>query len=311
MRIAIVGTGGVAQRHLGVLRHLPEVEVAAHVSSDRARAESQSAHWGGHAYTDLTEMLDRERPDAVWLCITPDRHGPPEHALLERGIPFFVEKPLSVDLATAEALSEEISRAAAIVAVGYKFRALDTLARVRSLLEETPPRMVLGAWHDALPPPLWWRQSNRGGGQMVEQATHLVDLARLLLGEASVVSALAAQWPRDDALGSDVPDVTAATLRFGEVPAVFTATTLLRARIAIHLQLICPGRAITITEQHVTIETGRATDHIPTTVDPFQEEDRVFLEAVRSRDPKQVHSTYADAVKTHRLCCQIRDLAAG
>jgi myo-inositol 2-dehydrogenase / D-chiro-inositol 1-dehydrogenase len=310
VKVALVGTGGVAQCHIGVLRQFPDVEIVAHVSSELARAEAQAAAAGGHGYVDIAEMLDREHPDAVWLCVTPDRHGPAEHALLDRDVPFFVEKPLSVDLEPALAIAARIAAAGMVVAVGYKFRALDTLPRVRSLLVETPPRMVFGAWHDAMPPPPWWRRSQRSGGQLVEQATHLVDLARFLTGEASVVSAQAARWPRQDAPDSDVPDVHTALLRFGDVPAVFTATSLLRGRQAIHLQLICEGRAITITEQHALIETGRETHQFATAADPFRVEDRVFLEAVRTRNPGAVLSTYADALETHRLCCQIRELSA-
>lgn len=293
MRVAILGTGSVALRHLGVLAQLPDVSIVAHLSSSAARAEAQSAEWGGRPYTNLEHLLDREHPEAVWLCLIPDQHGPPEMALIQRRIPFFVEKPLSVNLRPAEDIAARIG--SLVTAVGYKFRALDTLARVRSLLSEIPPRMALGAWHDATPPPAWWSQPERSGGQMVEQATHLVDLARLLLGEADVLSAT---------IG---PQVSAAHVRFGDVPAVFTATSLLRGRQAIHLQLVCSGHVITITEQQVVIETGRETESFATTVDPFLEEDRLFLEAVQAGDPRGVLSSYEDALKTHRLCVAIRD----
>jgi myo-inositol 2-dehydrogenase / D-chiro-inositol 1-dehydrogenase len=189
VRVGIVGTGGVASRHLGVLAPLSGVDIVGHVSADAHRADAQAAQWGGHGYAALEQMLDVERPDAVWLCVTPDRHGPPENLLIERGTPFFVEKPLAVDLAPAAAIAERIQHAPLVVAVGYKFRALDTLARVRELLAETPPRMAIGAWHGAMPSPPWWRHQAAGGGQMVEQATHLVDLARLLLGSGTLIGA--------------------------------------------------------------------------------------------------------------------------
>ncbi len=308
MRVAIIGTGGVANRHLGVLTQLPKVEIAAHVSlSDVARAQAQATQWGGRAYSSVLTLLENERLEAAWLCIIPDQHGPPERALLSYGVPFFVEKPLSVDLETAALLSQSITSAGLVTAVGYKFRALDTLPRVRALLAEAPARMAIGAWHDKIPPPLWWRQSHRGGGQMVEQATHLVDLARLLLGEAKVLSAAAARWPRSDAPDSDVADVTAALLSFGDVPATFTATSLLGGAQAIQLQLFCEGHVITITERQLTIDS----ESFSTTVDPFQEEDRLFLAAIRDQNPNAVLSSYADALATHRLCIQIRDQAAG
>jgi predicted dehydrogenase len=293
-----------------VLRSLADVRVVAHLSSDLARAETQASEFGGRAFTDLHRLLDQEQPDAAWICVTPDQHGALELALIDAGVPFFVEKPLSVDLATAERVAERLAAAELVVGVGYKFRALDTLPGVRQLLELTPARMAIGAWHDKMPPPVWWHQSARSGGQFVEQATHLVDLARYLLGAGSVVSALSARWPRPDAPDSDVPDVTAALLRFGEVPATFTATSLLAAKHAIHLQLICEGRVLTISEQSVLIDAASDRQELRTSADPFEVEDRAFVDAVRTRDPRLVLCSYADALETHRLCCAVRDFAA-
>ena len=302
MRIAIVGTGGVAQRHLGVLRQLPDLGLVGHLSAGSGRAEAQASRWGGRGYTDLAVMLDRERPEAVWLCVTPERHGPAEAALAEQGIPFFVEKPLAADLATAERVAALVARRSLIVGVGYKFRALDTLPKARALLNERRARMLLLVWHDALPPPAWWRDPARGGGQIVEQATHLVDLARHLVGEGEVISAQA--QPLSD---ERVPEVSVALLRFDGVPGLLSATCLLAGRQAIHLQLVCQGRVLTITERSLLIETGESADEHPVTVDPFLVEDAAFLRAVREHEPAHLLSSYADALKSHALCCAIRD----
>jgi myo-inositol 2-dehydrogenase/D-chiro-inositol 1-dehydrogenase len=309
VRIAIVGTGGVARRHLGVLASMPTVEMVGHLSADLTRAQAQAAQWGGRAYGDIAEVLDAAQPDAVWLCVTPDRHGPLEHALIEHGVPFFVEKPLSVDLETAETIAEALQRTPLVTAVGYKFRALEQLPRVREMLAETPPRMVLAAWHDAMPPPEWWHHATLSGGQIVEQATHLLDLARVLVGEGRVLSALALRWPRDDAPESDVADVTTAHLRFGDVPGVLTSTCLLRGRQSIHIQLVCEGRVITVTEPSIVVETGRERQEIPNTTDPFAVEDAAFLEAVTLQDPERVVCSYADALRSHRLACAVRGMS--
>jgi myo-inositol 2-dehydrogenase/D-chiro-inositol 1-dehydrogenase len=144
----------------------------------------------------------------------------------------------------------------------------------------------------------------------VEQATHLIDLARLLLGEGEVVSASGARWPRSDHPDSDVADVSAALVQFGDMPALFSASCVLRTSHSVHLQLICPGRVVTITEQQVQIQAGAASTTLLTTVDPFLAEDLNFLSAVRDGDPNAVLSSYADALASHRLCCAIRDAMA-
>jgi predicted dehydrogenase len=302
MRVAVLGTGGVAARHLAVLTSLDEVEIVAHLSAGPERAAAQAARWGGRPYTDLDHLLDQAQPEAVWMCLTPDRHGEPEEALIERQIPFFVEKPLSHDLATAEGIAARLAGRTLVTAVGYKLRGLDSLPRLRELLAERPAHLALAAWHDVTPSPGWWRDPNRSGGQVVEQATHLVDLARTLLGEGEVLSATVAA-PRAD---TGLAQVTATLLRFGNVPAVLTTTCLLEAKHTVQLQLACDGQVLTQTEHTLCIETAQTRHDHPVQADPFQVEDQAFLRAVRTGDPRHVLCDYPDAMRTHRLCCDIQ-----
>jgi predicted dehydrogenase len=307
LRIGIVGTGGVALRHLHVLAALPDIEVVGHVSRTLGRAEGQAAEFGGRAFANELDLLDDEAPEAVWVCVTPDRHGALEHALIDRGVPFFVEKPLSVDVATAEEIAHRIAETQLITGVGYKFRALDTLPKARELLAETPPRMVFAAWHDRMPPPAWWHHKAQSGGQIVEQATHMLDLARVLVGEATVVGGLGRRWPRTDAPDSDVLDVSMALLRYGDVPGCVSATCLLRGSLAAHVQIVCGGRMLTMSEKMLVVETGSEREEYPTAMDPVAVEDVAFIDAVQANDAAGALCSYADALETHRLACAVQD----
>ncbi|GAC1313903.1 MAG: hypothetical protein NVSMB2_02610 [Chloroflexota bacterium] len=308
MKVGIVGTGGVAIRHLGVLRQIPSVDLVGHVSANLARADAQATQWGGKAYTELQHMLDSDHPDAVWVCVTPDRHGPLEAALIARNVPFFVEKPLSVDLSTAEAIAARLDRTSLVVGVGYKLRALDTLPLVRQMLHERPARMVVAAWHDRTPQAPWWCDVARSGGQIVEQATHLVDLARILLGEPDLVSAVTQRVARALFAEATVDEVTAALLRFPHnVPGTLTATCLLDGTLAAHIQLICEGRVVTVSERSVLVQTGSDTREILSHTDPFLAEDTAFIGALEAGDPTQVLCTYSDALRTHRVCIAIQE----
>ena len=135
-------------------------------------------------------MLDEAAPDVVYVAVPPHRSVAVGERLVERGIPFLVEKPLAASDADGPArLADAIDRAGLVVAVGYHLRALDIMAEVRERLAADPPRLVVARWLDRTPPPAWWGRVDEGGGQVVEQATHLYDLARLILGEAVVVGA--------------------------------------------------------------------------------------------------------------------------
>lgn len=307
LRIAMVGTGGFAARHLEVLAREGAVEVAGHVSRTLAPAEAQARRYGGRAYADVDELLAHERLDAAWITVPPHAHGPIEHALIAAGVPFFVEKPLSGDRATGEAIARAVADAGLIAAVGYHWRALDTIAELRARLAAGPPvALVTGAWHSSTPPPAWWRKQASSGGQFVEQATHLLDLARHLLGEAAVTHAAADRRERPRFPDADVPAVGAATLRFAAgALGVFTATCLLGASARVELQLMREGELITVTQGSVAYDDGRERSEVRVRADPVAAEDRAFLEAVRSGDGSVVICDYADALGTHALAHEV------
>jgi predicted dehydrogenase len=310
MKVALIGTGGIARRHAQVLGNESEVEIVGHVSPTAAHAAAAAQRWGGRPYTHHRDLLQHEELDAVWVCVPPNAHGAPEHDLLAAGIPFFVEKPLAADRHTAEQIADAVARSTTIVGVGYHWRALDTLDEVRRTLTKNPPHMVLGAWHDATPPPRWWHNQNESGGQIVEQATHLVDLSRLLVGEAVVLGGSAGYHKRAAYPELDVATHSAALVRFGNgATGVFTATCLLAGPAAIHVQLVCNDLLLTITQHSVTYDGGRQRREVRTGNDPFVAENRAFLDAVRHNNPQLIFSTYADALHTHRLCCDMRDAA--
>lgn len=96
--------------------------------------------------------------------------------MIEQKLPFFIEKPLATDLATAEGIAAGVATTGLVTAVGYHWRYLDTTERAQELLSN-PARLALGYWLDFTPPPAWWARREQSGGQMVEQTTHIFDLA--------------------------------------------------------------------------------------------------------------------------------------
>lgn len=312
MRIAMIGAGGIARRHLGVLVNEPGVVVAAHTGAGIASASENARVYGGNAYPTLADLLDAERIDAAWICVPPAAHGEIERTLIARDVPFLVEKPLAADDDSPEALATEIVRSGLPVAVGYHFRALDTLDELRQTLTDNPAQMLIGAWHGSMPGVPWWRKQALSGGQTIEQATHLFDLARFLVGEAAVEAAQAT-YPSEPILpGADVAGVSAALLRFDDgLPGSFTSTCLLGASTPASLQIICEGLLVTVTQQAVTYERAGERREVRTGVDPFVVENRAFLDAVRTGNEAGIFSTYADALKTHRLCRVVRAAAGG
>ena len=315
LRVALVGPGWIGRRHLGVLATEPGVELVGIVGREIKAAERAALEFGGRPYDDVGRLLESERVDAAIICVPPDGHGPLETAFLDRGVHLLIEKPLAADDATPERVGEAIRAAGVIAGAAYHWRALDTIPGVIEALASRPPRLLVAAWHDQLPGTAWWRDEARSGGQVVEQATHLVDLARLLAGEAEPLAATA-----DYDTDAMVPGLTAAVtstaiLRFGSGAAgTLTAACTLAGPSVAELKLIGDGLAITVRQDGVLYEEpaprGVHSRYVKTANDPFRDEDRAFFDAIRHGDPTRLFSTYEDALQTHRLTCAIRAKAA-
>jgi predicted dehydrogenase len=301
VRVGIVGAGFIAGRHLGILQGFPDVRIAAIADPliDRAR-EAASQH-DAIAFDDMAVMLDAEMIDAVYLCLPPFAHGAPEAALVARHIPFFVEKPLATDLVTAEQIAAAIDRSGLVTAVGYHWRYLDTTEQAQALLSERPAYLALGYWIDSIPPPPWWAIEAQSGGQMVEQTTHIFDLARCLVGEVDAVTAAGCRVEREAFPEADLLAASAALLRFttGAVGTI-SSTSLLNWPHRIGLHLFAEGLAIELSEFELMVDVGKGRPVTKAQGDPFAREDRDFIDAVQGK-ANCVRTPYKEALRTHRL----------
>jgi predicted dehydrogenase len=273
-----------------------------------AAAERLAADCEATAYTDAGAMLDNERLDAVYICVPPYAHGAPEDAALAHELPFFVEKPIGIDLAVGERIAEQVEAAGIATGTGYHWRCLDITEQARDALRENPARLAIGTWLDRVPPVPWWVRQDRSGGQVVEQLTHVIDLARVLLGEVVSVSATAAQSGHCGA-DADIDDVTVATIQFASgALGTFAATCLLERRQDTALRTVSPGLGLTLSEDRLVVEgPGEPVVHFPREEAKVQV-DREFIDAVAGRR-EHTRTPYAEALRSHRVACAIAESA--
>ena len=308
-RIGFIGAGGIANRHFGVLEHFGDVDIVGIADVDPGRAEEAATRFGARAFSDYGAMLDECAPDAVYICVPPFAHGGPERACLAAGIPFFVEKPVALDLDTAEAVAKAVAETGLVTAVGYHWRYLETVDEVRGLLRSNPARLMSGYWLDSTPPPQWWWRADQSGGQMVEQTTHLLDLARFLGGEVAQVYGMADHTARPEFPGLDVPTVSTASLRFASgAVANFASTCLLGWNHRVALHLFGDRMAIELTDRDLMVDVGRGRPVRGNNGDPVWHEDRDFIDAVQGKE-NRIRCPYAEAVATHRLALAVVESA--
>ena len=305
LRVACVGTGFIAGKHLEALATMADVEVVAVADTQPERAEQVATRYDARHYGDGVTLLQAEELDAVWLCVPPFAHGPLEAAAISRRLPFFVEKPLALDLPTAQAIADQLAGTGLTTAVGYHWRHLDVVQRALELLAETPAQLVTGFWWDKTPRVPWWPQRAYSGGQVLEQTTHIFDLARHLAGEVETVTAAERAAPPGE---EDVPLAASSLLRFvsGAVGSISSARVLDgRHRVALHL--VAEGRVLEISERGLTdhelrVAGGDGTDVLQSETDPIAAEDREFIDVLLGRTPS-TRVPYEEALRTHALAC--------
>jgi myo-inositol 2-dehydrogenase/D-chiro-inositol 1-dehydrogenase len=298
-RVAFIGAGFIASHHAESLAGLDGVQIAAVADPHTERAAAFATRTGARPYSGYQEMLDAEQLDAVYICVPPHVHGPPEMAVLACGLPLFVEKPLALDVPTAERICAEIRNCGVPTATGYHWRYLDTVDKARALLTDRPPRLVLGYSLGHTPRTDWWIHQAHSGGPLIEMATHLFDLARVLAGEISVVRTDAARSPQ--VIDGDIQHVSNTALRFvsGAVGAV-VFTCLLRRGYRFGMELFCDGMVVQLTEQQLTVDDGTDRRTAQARLDPLAGENRDFIDAVRGK-PCHIRAPYPEALRTHRV----------
>ena len=305
-RIGMIGAGAVALRHVQCLSSFDDVAIAAVADPALEAARSLAARCGAVAFPGHEAMLEDAALDAVYICVPPFAHGRPERDVIAAGLPFFVEKPVALDVSVAEAIAADVRRAGLLTATGYWWRHLDVVERATELLAGDPVRLAIGAWIDKLPPPAWWARRDRSGGQVVEQATHVVDLLRLLVGEVSDVWATGTACSLD---GADIDDVTAGTLRFaGGAIGSLVSTCALTWKHSTGVELYTADAVLQLSDAELTVTTTDSVARIPAAVDAKRLADRAFVDAVRGADG-DVRADYAEAVATHRVACALAESA--
>ena len=309
LRLVLIGAGWISPAHLTALDRLGRTRLVGVASAREESARATADPRGATAYVDIERMLDEQRPDVGYVCVPPAAATAVLEQLVERDIPFLTEKPLAATDADGPArIAAGIAQRGLVAAVGYHLRALDALAEVRERLAGNPVHLFTARWLSDTPAPAWWRREEAGGGQVVEQATHFYDLARLLVGEASVVGAASTREEPVVPTGTDVVDATAAVLRFETGAVGSFANTRRLASAVVEVELASSDLLITIRRVgddpggwEVVFDDGRSVRTVPPGRSPYEAQAAVLLDAVEAGDPTRVLSSYADALKTDRL----------
>ena len=307
VRIAFVGSGNIARQHVRGLAKREDVAFVGALDVDAGRAATFASEFGGQPFAAAREMLDRAKPDAVWVCLPPFAHGEAELALLERRIPFAVEKPISNAMEVSRRIMEAVERSGTLVSVCYMTRYRRGVQRAKELLADDPAILVHGGWIGGTPGVHWWRVKALSGGQIVEQTTHTLDVVRYLVGEPVSVCGRAARGFVTDMPDYDVEDASTIAVEFasGAVGNLMSCCANRSGGGGVHLTVVARNHLSVFTGwgHDVVIHKSRLEQEQITGEDNiFEIEDAAFLQAVQTGDPSPIRCTYADGLKSLAFC---------
>ena len=233
LRTGILGCGGIANRHAGILAGLQQITLVALCDQARSRAEDfdeRYAQGQAQVYEDHHRMLDDADLDLVYICLPPFAHTDEVMEAARRGIHVFIEKPIALDSHEAWSMVEAVEAAGVKSQVGFMNRFGEATEYLKQTMESGqagPASLMLGSYFcNHLHAP-WWRDRSKSGGQVVEQVIHLFDLARYLLGEPQTVYSRLANLFHRDVPGYTVEDVSSTVISFasGALATIAAANT--------------------------------------------------------------------------------------
>lgn len=194
IHVGILGAGGISESHARAAGEIPGVRVMAVHGRNRERAARLAAAYGAVAYDDLTAFLAHRPLDLVMIGSPSGLHAEQGIAAARAGLHVLVEKPIDISTARADALIAECDRAGVRLGVFFQDRVAPGIQRLKALLEENRlGRLILVSaqvrWYR--PPEYYansrWRGTREldGGGALINQGVHTVDLLLWLFGDVA------------------------------------------------------------------------------------------------------------------------------
>ena len=185
VKAVLVGAGGWGLQHARILSERADVDFRAIAGRTAKKTKSRAEQFGVRPYTNITEMIKKEKPDLVFLSLPNDGHFQPTIEVIRAGAPLFVEKPLVFDLQEADQLLEEAAKRDLFFAINFNHH----YARPVALAHHAIHRGKLGDLTFAT-----WRFGGEGGtshpfNNLLETQCHAFDMLEFLCGPIDSIMA--------------------------------------------------------------------------------------------------------------------------
>ncbi len=218
MRVGLIGTGAISHKHALAYKNIG-FEIATACDSAPGRAEEFCAKYGGEAVATWQDVCKHPRVDFVDVCTFPDFRLEPIELCAATKKHVQVQKPIATNLATAKAMVETAHKGGIVLNVVSQHRFDDSSRFLKKAIGEGRMGKILEA--DAYVK--WWRSADyysrpikgswkvEGGGALINQAVHQVDILLWLIGSVKTVSG---EWQLGAHHKIESEDVVNALMRY-------------------------------------------------------------------------------------------------
>lgn len=220
VRTALIGCGKVGTLHARALASRPESTLVAVCDASAERAEQFAARYGGRPFRDVPQMIRESGAEAVFICTPHPLHAEPAILAAEAGLHVMVEKPMAANLSDCDAMLRAAEASGVKLSVMSQRRFYEPVQRLKAAIADGKiGQPVLGvflmfSWRDQAyyeSDPWRGKWASEGGGVLVNQSPHQLDLLRWFMGDVEEISG---RWANLNHPYVEVDDTAVATLKF-------------------------------------------------------------------------------------------------
>lgn len=187
VRFAVIGTGAIATAYEAAFRTMSSATISAVCDVRAAAAQTYARRVGCEAFASLDALLLHGRFDAAVVCTPPATHEPITCTLLENGKHVLCEKPLATSVAAAQRMLEAARKSGALLTMASKFRYVTDVSMARALVRADAIGELIfveNAFTSRVDMRNRWNSdiAVSGGGVLIDNGTHAVDILRFFLG---------------------------------------------------------------------------------------------------------------------------------
>jgi predicted dehydrogenase len=303
LRVAVIGCGSMGETHAVCLSRIDGVRLHAFCDVDEQRASALSARFAGsYATTDHERILRDGTVDAVYICTHHDTHSSLAIRAAEEHKHVMMEKPLALTLRECYDVGNAVEKNGISFMTGFKMRYYPSVARAKQFIPlplVTIAQMMDARWPDGF----WANDPRKGGGNILSQGCHTMDLVCHLNGSRPV--RIYAEGGNFSHPSIDIVDNLVATIRFenGSVASVALGDSGQTPFVSKFSYQLTDGRKTAHLRDRLKTVTLFDGENTTETADPeeygFIEENNDFIRALRSGTPPPI--THIDGLRATLL----------